>query len=611
MTARAVAQDRSSLRRIHRRRSRCVGGTLFGRGLIGTSLTIGVMTTVAVAVELDEDRYGDAGSLPPSALPAVGNGPLERIKGRLSSARALAGVDDFEDMYLIRIVDVDAFSARTVDRDDGDPTFDTQLWLFSACGFGQVGNDDDVDAPAGTGYSILLPNATDGSGFSLPGPGLYYLAVSGKGRIPLSPAGAIFDLVDPFEISGPDGPGGGQAISAWTGIGEVGAYQIELTGCAFLGAGFGDLNGDGAVDGADLGYLLNAWGTDDPVADLDGNGSVDGADLGLLLNEWGPALGPHYCGDEGAGDCFVANGTPYCDDICCCTLVCDADPFCCETAWDGLCVSGARSLCGAGACELECPRDAILEGEPCGAELNDGCEADGAAANQCCSAWKFPGCGDPACEAQICGFDPFCCQVMWDEICANFAQELCAVCEQTVPPVTPISCGATVCGTTFAAGFAFDRDWYAIQVDEPIEATITFTAQRGMQVGIYANEGRGACIVGGTLFPVVETAACETASFTACLSPGVWWLRVAPTTSSGTPCGAENDYIFTVQCASITCVDVGCGAPAAGSCFVPGFTPFCSIAFCCEAVCAQDPFCCEVAWDKLCVDIAYSVCDVP
>ncbi len=49
---------------------------------------------------------------------------------------------------------------------------------------------------------------------------------------------------------------------------------------------FGDLNGDGVVDGADLGLLLNSWGGDG-VADLNGDGVVDGADLGILLNNWG------------------------------------------------------------------------------------------------------------------------------------------------------------------------------------------------------------------------------------------------------------------------------------------------------------------------------------
>jgi hypothetical protein len=47
----------------------------------------------------------------------------------------------------------------------------------------------------------------------------------------------------------------------------------------------GDLDGNGTVDGADLGLLLGAWGTPGP-GDLDGNGTVNGADLGLLLGSW-------------------------------------------------------------------------------------------------------------------------------------------------------------------------------------------------------------------------------------------------------------------------------------------------------------------------------------
>ena len=51
----------------------------------------------------------------------------------------------------------------------------------------------------------------------------------------------------------------------------------------------GDLNGDGRVDGADLGLLLSGWGncgTPCP-ADLDANGVVNGADIGILLGNWG------------------------------------------------------------------------------------------------------------------------------------------------------------------------------------------------------------------------------------------------------------------------------------------------------------------------------------
>ncbi len=46
-----------------------------------------------------------------------------------------------------------------------------------------------------------------------------------------------------------------------------------------------DLNGDGVVNGADLGILLAAWGQAS-YADLDGNGTVGGSDLGTLLGAW-------------------------------------------------------------------------------------------------------------------------------------------------------------------------------------------------------------------------------------------------------------------------------------------------------------------------------------
>jgi len=52
----------------------------------------------------------------------------------------------------------------------------------------------------------------------------------------------------------------------------------------------GDLDGNGQVDGADLGLLLSSWGTCPGTpcpADLDTNGNVNGADLGMLLSAWG------------------------------------------------------------------------------------------------------------------------------------------------------------------------------------------------------------------------------------------------------------------------------------------------------------------------------------
>ncbi|MCA9286477.1 MAG: hypothetical protein KDA22_14730 [Phycisphaerales bacterium] len=67
----------------------------------------------------------------------------------------------------------------------------------------------------------------------------------------------------------------------------AGLYAVyEPGGC---GPGGSDLNGDGAVNGADLGLLLGAWGPCPAGccdADLNNDGIVDGADLGLLLADW-------------------------------------------------------------------------------------------------------------------------------------------------------------------------------------------------------------------------------------------------------------------------------------------------------------------------------------
>ena len=50
----------------------------------------------------------------------------------------------------------------------------------------------------------------------------------------------------------------------------------------------GDINGDGEVNGSDLGLMINDWHTTRMNTDLNCDGVVNGADLGLLFANWGP-----------------------------------------------------------------------------------------------------------------------------------------------------------------------------------------------------------------------------------------------------------------------------------------------------------------------------------
>lgn len=50
----------------------------------------------------------------------------------------------------------------------------------------------------------------------------------------------------------------------------------------------GDINQDGIVNGADLAFILGAWGTNSNAEDLNNDNTVDGVDLAIVLGAWGP-----------------------------------------------------------------------------------------------------------------------------------------------------------------------------------------------------------------------------------------------------------------------------------------------------------------------------------
>jgi len=117
------------------------------------------------------------------------------------------------------------------------------------------------------------------------------------------------------------------------------------------------------------------------------------------------------CGEPGTGGCFWIdgeNGTPYCNDLGCCELICDFDPFCCEEQdppggrWDETCASTANLICQSP------PADR------CQTPFNDSClepHFSGGCANQSC------------CETVI-AMDPA-CNNMWDAGCVELARNYC------------------------------------------------------------------------------------------------------------------------------------------------------------------------------------------
>lgn len=169
-------------------------------------------------------EFGDAGDRLDTAQITIGVNDLTAITGALEN-----GAD--ADMYLIRIFDVNLFSATT----NGPGTlYDSQLFLFDAGGLGICANDDISNPSPYNPHSILAA----GSPLNPKTPGLYYLAVSGWDHDPHSAGGAMF--VDDSQYTGtaaPAGPGGALPLTGWDGPGDLngalGNYTILLTGASY------------------------------------------------------------------------------------------------------------------------------------------------------------------------------------------------------------------------------------------------------------------------------------------------------------------------------------------------------------------------------------------
>lgn len=110
------------------------------------------------------------------------------------------------------------------------------------------------------------------------------------------------------------------------------------------------------------------------------------------------------------GDCCEPGDGTGCGDAVVSDCVCADDAYCCESAWDELCVAEVTSL-GCGACGGV---------RPAGLDVADGC----------CAVHETSGCNDAAISDCVCANDPYCCLVQWDQVCVDaIAQYGCGSCD--------------------------------------------------------------------------------------------------------------------------------------------------------------------------------------
>jgi hypothetical protein len=235
------------------------------------------------------------------------------------------------------------------------------------------------------------------------------------------------------------------------------------------------------------------------------------------------------------------------------------------------------------------------ENEPDGTSTTSGGEPP-RGSEDCCSAHASTGCLDPAIQACVCEVDPACCDDGWDELCVHEVDELgCGACvldPMDVP--TSSCCGDTKmpgCGDAAVEACLCDVDAYCclVQWDESCAA-------KAMELGCSSCDA-GANAVTDCCTPH-PSASCDDATVAECVCNG-----------GDEHCCEEAwdelcvEEVQTFGCGVCAGEDDGGVDPLAPSdCCVAANVPSCGDPDVTECVCEYDAYCCQIAWDGVCVD---------
>jgi hypothetical protein len=296
-------------------------------------LTAALATSALAGPDIDEATSSrpDAGGTPGSARLVrgrnlAGTTVLGRVSGSMSTASALVGsTTDVVDMFVFHVANPTTFVA-TVESTVG---FETSLWLFEIKP--STGGGSEARPVAGNNAKSVGSLASQ---VTFPpvayNPGTYAIAITPRGYRPKT-----YVTGGPIEMfAAPSSNGTGlmlptdplAVLKVWQGYApSAGPYGVQMAGASFS-------------------------------ATTSGTGE---------------------CGSQEAGTCFEAHSTKGCDDVTCCTTVCQIDAFCCSATWDSLCATLAAQNCVL----FECP-DPV-----CPADLNDDGQVDGSDLGLMLSAW--------------------------------------------------------------------------------------------------------------------------------------------------------------------------------------------------------------------------------
>ncbi len=229
-----------------------------------------------------------------------------------------------------------------------------------------------------------------------------------------------------------------------------------------------------------------------------------------------------------------------CDELCggfnqehncwCDTNLCPLFGDCCP----GLCQSCPGQPGCTECATASCPPGGIQENEPCGQNLNGGCITD-----------------------------------------------------STNPPMDPIACGDTICGTVWASGGLRDSDWFKLDLSgnsQPVD--VLFNVVGNLDLEFFVTEE-------GCPAPVlVEQSGCELTS-AICLQPGVYSVIVRPVVIDGFPCSTgPHRYTVSVACDS-SCAQLPdscenlCGEQAPDGCWCDDECDL--FGDCCDDICDECP----------------------